>query len=74
MMDYDWLRKMADRWDVAVTGGHGWPDIGAVGGFINYLERTGATPCDDCECMKAFVLQELRRGNFTEGPPPKDVV
>ena len=40
--------------------------------FTNWLERTGASPCDDCECKAAYVLQELRRGNFTEVPLPKE--
>ena len=43
-MDYDWLREMANQWDAAVVGGRGWKDTGAVEGFINYLERTGASP------------------------------
>ena len=50
---YDWLREKANQWDAAVVGGRGWKDTGAVEGFINYLERTGATPwpamcCPDC--------------------------
>ena len=64
---YNWLREQLDKTEM-----EGNLPMWA-GEFIDYLERTGATPCDDCECMKAFVLQELRRGNFTEGSPPKDV-
>ena len=40
--------------------------------FTKWLERTCASPCDDCECRAAHVLQELRRGNFTEIPLPKE--
>lgn len=39
-----------------------------IGGFLDWLEETGVSTCDGCECRAAFILQELRRGNFTTLP------
>ena len=39
-----------------------------INAFLLHLHRTGASPCDGCECKAAFVLQELRADRFTETP------
>ena len=67
---YDWLRGELEKC-LAEHPRTQWTAITAYA-FINWLERTGASPCDDCECKAAYVLQELRRGNFTEVPLPKE--
>ena len=61
----EWLREQALLWDNIVDPGI---EFRAVLAFISYLERTGASPCEDCKCKDAFVLQELRAGRFTETP------
>ena len=71
-MVIEWLREMARLARANPILALSWSDERGIATFIDWLERTGATPCDDCECKAAYVLQELRRGNFTEVPLPKE--
>ena len=72
---YEWLLREAECWAESNPWSDGHKAVLAgifVTQFILHLRNTAATPCDDCECKAAYVLQELRRGNFTEVPLPKE--